>query len=137
MVGAARVDLNVSVREEPLQERPGMDDSPSMEYEHHCGFCGWRREAASPTMLRPHCERCGCLLEARTTLLQPAERREWRMPSLPPRVVVALALAGMLPVAAFAARFGYEFGGPAGAVLAAIVTLLMTFIAAAPAGGHR
>ena len=34
-----------------------------MSYVHHCNWCGWRRDAASPTLLAPHCPDCGCLLE--------------------------------------------------------------------------
>jgi diguanylate cyclase (GGDEF)-like protein len=35
-----------------------------VEYIHYCVYCGFDREAASPTMLSPRCERCGCAMRA-------------------------------------------------------------------------
>jgi diguanylate cyclase (GGDEF)-like protein len=33
---------------------------------HYCAFCGWRREAASLTVLTPRCPQCGCRLSSCT-----------------------------------------------------------------------
>ena len=35
-----------------------------MEFVHRCHFCGWQREAHSPTILEPLCSTCGCLLDS-------------------------------------------------------------------------
>jgi hypothetical protein len=35
-----------------------------MDYVHHCVFCGWSRPGATPTILAPGCERCGCALRS-------------------------------------------------------------------------
>lgn len=36
----------------------------AMDYVHHCVFCGWSRPGATPTILSPGCERCGCPLRS-------------------------------------------------------------------------
>jgi hypothetical protein len=81
---------------------------------HRCPWCGWSRDAASPTMLKPRCEGCGGLLEA-----VPATGGAVSVPSqlgaVAPRLspafsrLLRFALVGLLMFAA--ARFGWNAGG--------------------------
>jgi diguanylate cyclase (GGDEF)-like protein len=41
-------------------------ERPAQQFVHYCAFCGWRRDAASLTVLSPRCERCGCSLSSCT-----------------------------------------------------------------------
>jgi hypothetical protein len=85
-----------------------------MEFVHRCLFCGWQRDAGSPTILAPHCQRCGCLLASgRQADFAPALETAPR-----PRRVGPSARAGRwLKIAAFgcalfaAAVTGYDAGG--------------------------
>jgi diguanylate cyclase (GGDEF)-like protein len=74
---------------------------------HYCAYCGWRREAASLTILSPGCERCGCCLSSCTgehyeqaglgREEAPVQHRRLRADSTGPFVVVA-AGPFLLPV---------------------------------------
>jgi hypothetical protein len=89
-----------------------------MEYEHACRFCGWSRVSASPVMLAPGCERCGCALDASVATAAPAPVRAF---SLPPIWILALRRASLLlgALALYAAaKLGYEAAGPSGALIA-------------------
>lgn len=107
-----------------------------MEFEHVCLFCDWRRPAHTLTMLRPHCERCGCVLEPRSAAVAP-DRPERRGLVLPPRAGTTLAVLGALAVAAFAAKAGYDYEGAAAGTIALLVTLLALFGFLAPAAARR
>jgi hypothetical protein len=87
-----------------------------MEFVHRCHFCGWQREAESPTILEPHCETCGCLLSSgRPDQFAPhgttVERRFGRGLSLPPRLARALRLSAFASVLLAAAATGFHVGG--------------------------
>ena len=109
-------------------------DKWAMEYVHHCLFCNWHREAASPTVLAPACERCGCTLTA-------AHAADWHRsepveailaPAAQGRFVQLVVLAGSLLLCLGAARTGYSQGGFAVAV-AAVGVAGLTAIAAGAA----
>ena len=80
---------------------------------HRCSWCGWSREAGSPTMLAPRCETCGGLLEAVPATTAPGVPSQLR--AVAPRVspafgrLLRLAFVGLLLFAA--ARFGWNAGG--------------------------
>ena len=105
---------------------------------HRCSFCGWERPAASPTMLDPHCERCGCVLE-------PAEPSAagWEPPAQlralgsSPKVARTAGALAVLPVLLAAAKVGYSHGGAAVAGAALFVAALALFALLAPAPSRR
>jgi hypothetical protein len=79
---------------------------------HRCALCGWSREAASATMLAPHCENCGGLLEALPAEEARAEHQvRVSAPHLSPAFgrVARFVLVALLLFAA--ARFGWDAGG--------------------------
>src|SRR4051812_2880912 len=76
-----------------------------MEYAHHCPMCAWHRPAASATVLKPKCPRCGGVLRAvRADELERARREDAATSAVPRRgdgtAAVALLLAGtwLLPL---------------------------------------
>src|SRR3954469_3615765 len=92
------------------------------EWVHRCPWCAWSREAESPTMLAPRCERCGGLLEAVPASVHGGAEGASRVvapPSVSPAFgrVLRFALVGLLLFAA--ARFGWNAGG-FGLALAAV-----------------
>lgn len=89
-----------------------------MRHEHYCAFCGWRRGAATPTMLAPAaCPDCGCALASRTLgdedrpAADAEERRGWRPSGPPPALTRALVLALAVVGAVLLAATGYSVGG--------------------------
>ena len=89
-----------------------------MEFQHSCSFCGWSRASATPVMLAPSCERCGCALDASAVAATPAAVPAF---SLPPIARLALRRLGVLigALALYAAaKLGYEAAGPSGALIA-------------------
>jgi hypothetical protein len=85
-----------------------------MEFVHRCLFCGWQRDAGSPTILSPHCERCGCLLASgRRADLAPTLETTPRQR----RVNVSAGAGRWLRVLAFCSALlaamvtGYDAGG--------------------------
>src|SRR4051812_42965282 len=48
----------------PLETKDAVAESGPMEFVHRCHFCDWQRLASSPTILEPHCEQCGSLLDS-------------------------------------------------------------------------
>lgn len=90
-----------------------------MDYVHRCFFCGWHRAAASPTVVNPRCEKCGCALSSVAAIdFQPAEVLLGQEGGLAPALRL-LAVLGAVLMAIAAARAGYGEGGPAIAVIAA------------------
>jgi hypothetical protein len=87
-----------------------------MKFVHRCHFCGWQREASSPTILKPHCECCGSLLDSAREDEVPSDRA--LQPLAVPRVDVSPGLALGLRISAFglvlftAAATGLQAGGP-------------------------
>ena len=84
-----------------------------MDYVHHCVFCGWLRPGASPTILSPGCERCGCALRS-----SPASDFETQLdeatpaaPPISPSLIrlATLAIGALVIVAAITA--GWREGG--------------------------
>lgn len=100
-------------------------------YVHHCDFCGWRREAAGPAMLEPHCEACGCLLVSMPAAEAPVKRpaRPGRRPS---RAARGIALTGWTLLLVMAVAAGARIGGAPAAVGAACVATLFTLPQAFP-----
>jgi hypothetical protein len=90
---------------------------------HHCSWCGWSRDAQSPTILEPYCDNCGGLLEAAPA--DPTVRGAQRSPfkTATPHVSPAfgrLMRFTAIAVLLFAAgRFGWGAGG-FGLALAAV-----------------
>jgi hypothetical protein len=95
-----------------------------MRYIHRCVFCSWHRSGAAATMLDPHCERCGCLLEAvpREEFVADLERRRAarikaaRAAVVSPRALLArrvVRLGATLVIAAALGSAGYRAGGAA------------------------
>ena len=87
--------------------------SDEMDYVHHCVFCGWSRPGASPTILSPRCEECGCAL--RSSLASEVREQEELDRPVPPRVsadVIRLAAisAGALVIVG-AIMAGWREGG--------------------------
>jgi hypothetical protein len=93
--------------------------TPAMEFQHSCSFCGWGRSSATPVMLAPSCERCGCALDA--TAVVHSDEPPAPAFALPPVAMLALrwlgALTGALVLYA-AAKLGYGLAGPSGALIA-------------------
>ena len=87
-----------------------------MEFVHHCHFCGWQREADSPTILQPHCQRCGCLLSsgrpADLATEGAVELPFARGATVPPRLAGRMRAAAFLGVLFTAAATGLQTGGP-------------------------
>jgi hypothetical protein len=89
-----------------------------MEFQHSCSFCGWSRASATPVMLAPSCERCGCALDASVATASPVAVPPF---SLPPIAAIGLKRLGVLVGALAlyaAAKLGYEAAGPSGALIA-------------------
>jgi hypothetical protein len=89
-----------------------------MEFQHSCSFCGWSRASATPVMLAPSCERCGCALDASAATASPTALPAF---SLPPIAAFGLKRLGVLlgALALYAAaKLGYEAAGPSGALIA-------------------
>jgi hypothetical protein len=103
-----------------------------MEFQHSCSFCGWTRPSATPVMLSPACEECGCALDA-TVAPHAAARTAPRPFVLPARALATLRTVGILCCAltlyAFA-ELGYRAAGPSGAMIAFGVAgfLLLPFV---------
>lgn len=89
------------------------------DFRHGCSFCGWTRLSATPVMLSPSCDRCGCRLDARVvdSAVAPAGQA-FPMPSwgaaLVRRLLVVLAALALYA----ASDLGYQAAGPAGAMIA-------------------
>ena len=87
-----------------------------MEFVHRCHFCGWQREAPSPTILAPHCEHCGCLLDsgrpADFAPERPGELGLGRGIRVPARVARGLRVGAFGSVLFTAAATGLHAGGP-------------------------
>jgi hypothetical protein len=90
-----------------------------MEFRHACSFCGWERFGATPVMLAPACERCGCALDAH--LAADLEREPVAAFSLP-RAWMRLARAVTVVFAVLAlyaaTKVGYGAAGFSGALVA-------------------
>src|SRR4051794_449259 len=76
-----------------------------MEYAHHCPMCSWHRPAASATVLKPKCPRCGGVLRALPAdQLERAQREDAATSAVMPRgdgtAAIALLLTGtwLLPL---------------------------------------
>ncbi len=97
---------------------------------HHCSWCGWSRDASSSTLLAPHCDNCGGLLEALPAgAVAGAGQSPFRassVPQLSPAFgrLARFALVGLLMFAG--ARFGWNVGGVPLALAAIGVTGLFT-----------
>jgi hypothetical protein len=88
-----------------------------MDFKHACSFCGWQRVSATPVMLSPSCERCGCALDA-SAVAAAAPVLERAMPA---RVVLLLRALGVIlgALALYAAtKVGLDSAGPSGALIA-------------------
>jgi hypothetical protein len=88
-------------------------DTESMDYVHHCVFCGWSRPGASPTILSPGCERCGCALRS-SPASEFSAQQEQAAPAAPPVSpglirLAAVTIGALVIVAAIAA--GWREGG--------------------------
>jgi hypothetical protein len=81
---------------------------------HYCFFCGWRRDSSSPTILTPHCERCGCLLSSSRQDEAPASPGVLEVGRARPRpgVAHALKLAALGSLMFAATVWGFNAGGP-------------------------
>jgi hypothetical protein len=102
-----------------------------MEFQHGCSFCGWRRASPTPVMLSPSCERCGCALDA--TVAPSDAPYVTRNVTVPPGLFPALRALGVLCCALTlyaAARLGYRYWGPSGAMTAFGIAgfLLLPFV---------
>jgi hypothetical protein len=87
-----------------------------MDFVHRCHFCGWQREARSPTILQPQCHACGCLLASGNpeefASDRPVDLSLTRGINVPPRAGPALRLGGFAAVLFTAAATGFQAGGP-------------------------
>jgi hypothetical protein len=85
-----------------------------MDFVHHCFFCGWRREAKSPTILSPHCERCGCLLSSSRNDEAPPRLAALELGRARPRPVIGhvLKLTALASLMFAATVWGLGAGGP-------------------------
>jgi hypothetical protein len=87
-----------------------------MAYIHRCHFCGWQREASSPTILRPSCHGCGSLLDSVRADEVGAERAVERLSVQPARLspgaARGLRLSTFGTVLLGAAAAGFQAGGP-------------------------
>jgi hypothetical protein len=91
-----------------------------MEFHHSCSFCDSRRSSATPVMLSPNCERCGCALDA---VAVPGGGSLGRVAAvaLPRWAARALRFAGALLGALVlyaAAKTGYDLAGASGGMIA-------------------
>jgi hypothetical protein len=104
-------------------------------FRHSCAFCGWARASATPVMLSPWCEHCGCALDALPAVggevggastTGGSAARWWS--SRPARRVATAFLALLMLYAA--AKLGYEAGGASGAMIAfgGAAFLLLPFV---------
>jgi hypothetical protein len=103
-----------------------------MAYVHACSFCGWRRESATVVMLSPHCEQCGCTLDAVAPgdVRRPAgEDAAPALPSLKTPLVRLLTLVFAVVLLVAAARLGFARAGLNGGLVAVGVAgfLLLPF----------
>jgi hypothetical protein len=90
-----------------------------MGFKHACSFCGWELSSATPVMLAPSCQRCGCALDAHA--VEPAAGPGAGGRGLPAGWTTALRLAGALLalLALYAGtKMGYDAAGPSGALMA-------------------
>jgi hypothetical protein len=79
---------------------------------HQCPWCGWSRDASSPTILAPRCTTCGGMLEAVPATAAVSAVSPLRVgPHLSPAYgrVARFVLVGLLLFAA--GRFGWHAGG--------------------------
>ncbi len=91
-----------------------------MGYEHTCSFCGWRRPSATPVMLSPLCDRCGCALES-VVAADPAPAvasPQFELPALVRAVWRPAGLALATLVLYTSAKVGYHQGGTAAGMTA-------------------
>ena len=89
-----------------------------MEFKHACSFCGWGRMSATPVMLAPACEQCGCALDARAVEAVGGPVTAFRFPAAWARALQILwVMAGLLALYA-ATKLGYDAAGPSGALIA-------------------
>jgi hypothetical protein len=91
-----------------------------MEFKHACSFCGWTRLSASPVMLAPACERCGCALDAGPSARAGtgAEGGSFALPARWMRALRWLGACVALLALYAASKAGYDAGGPSGALIA-------------------
>jgi hypothetical protein len=94
-----------------------------MGYVHHCVFCGWSRPGASPTILAPGCEKCGCPL--RSTPVTEYESPEAGATDAAPLVGFGVVRAATIAVAAMLIAAAAVAGWRAGGVWIAIVGLAL------------
>jgi hypothetical protein len=94
---------------------PTTDERAVMRYAHRCLFCGFQREAASPTIVLPHCNRCGAILEAveadRSAPVAAKRREPTELVALGHRMAPAAVTAGALALMALAAAAGWRAAG--------------------------
>jgi hypothetical protein len=87
-----------------------------MQFVHRCHFCGWQREASSPTILEPSCRQCGSLLDSGrpddTATDLAVEPRFLPSVRLSPQVARGLRLSTFATVLFTAAATGLQAGGP-------------------------
>jgi hypothetical protein len=90
-----------------------------MEFKHSCAFCGWSRPSATPVMLAPSCEHCGCALDALpvdSSALSPTPA--FSVSPLAARMLTATAMVLAALTLYAAARLGYDAAGASGALIA-------------------
>ncbi len=87
-----------------------------MEFVHRCHFCSWQRQAPSPTILKPNCERCGSLLDSGRpqdfASPRPLETRLTPGIHLSSGAARTLRLATLTTVLFTASATGLQAGGP-------------------------
>jgi hypothetical protein len=87
-----------------------------VEFVHFCAFCGWQRPGASPTILSPACEGCGCPLRSATRAEHDDALRNEAAASVVAgadrsSLVKHATVAGGAVLTAAAAKAGYSEGG--------------------------
>jgi hypothetical protein len=90
-----------------------------MRYLHSCSFCGWSRQSATPVMLAPACERCGCALDA--IAMGAGDRARSAAYVLPGPVAALLRRLGLVLCVLMlyaAAKLGYHAAGASGGMVA-------------------
>jgi hypothetical protein len=89
-----------------------------MEFTHACSFCGWERFSASPVMLAPACERCGCALDARAR--RPSTGAVAAIELTPPLIRALRVLGAVVALLALyaATKAGYDMAGASGGLIA-------------------
>jgi hypothetical protein len=92
-----------------------------MEYVHHCVFCGWSRPGASPTILSPVCESCGCALRSSSASELRAELEHAAPPA--PRISLDALRIAALTVGALVMFAAVATGWRAGGIWIAVVGL--------------